>query len=102
MQGRTNGHQQEIDGCLHRGTHTDDGERVVQLDQEIANYAVEDETQRRVCPCRDIAAADGLPQRVTALRCRHLGQQGGSQHPAEQGQDDGGGKRKASGCDPVL
>ena len=73
VQGGADGNQQEVDGCLHGCTHTDDGEGIVQFYQEVADYAVEDETQRRVCPCRDVAVADGLPQRITALHYRKFG-----------------------------
>jgi len=40
VHGRTDRYQQKVNGCLHGCPHTDNGEGVVQLYQEVTDYTV--------------------------------------------------------------
>ena len=73
---RTDGDQQKIDSCLHGSPHTDNTEPVVQLDQEIADSRVNQETDKMLRPCGEQQRAGRLPKHGTAFFARCHGEFG--------------------------
>lgn len=57
----TGGYKQDVEGSLHRSTQADDGKRVVQLDEEISDDGIQQETGQAVGPYRQVEVSESAP-----------------------------------------
>ena len=62
MQAGADGYQQEVDGSLYRCPHPDDGERIVELYQEIPDDGIQNKAEETVCPGGDAEVAECFPK----------------------------------------
>ena len=82
VQAGADGYQQEVDRSLYRCPHPDDGERIVELYQEIPDDGIQQKAEETVCPGGDAEVTECFPKGISALLCLRFGQQNGSQYPA--------------------
>jgi len=84
---------------LYGCSHADDGKRIVQLYQEIADTGKEQKADNAVGPCGYV---HDIPQRVGRLLDFQSGQENGGQHPTGNTRKDNDGQRKSARRYPSL